>query len=266
MVPLHPSRLSSLKLEINKFERIEALSKLRAGLHSQTTSGFEIIRRLRSYMKIDRRAFVALNVAKRTRDPFDLLVATILSQNTNDRNAIRAFHQLSASIGVSAAMIARAPLKEVKEAIEPAGMFNVRARALKDLAWVVLHRYGGDLGWIRRLPLEESRRRLLDLPHVGPKTADVLLLFLAGRKTFPIDTHVGRVSRHLEIIREKDRYEAARRKLMIFFPPSRYLEAHLLLIGHGRRTCKARRPLCGMCVLKDLCPFPKRHPAFLKLE
>ena len=103
----------------------------------------------------------------------------------------------------------------------------------------------------------------MELPHVGPKTADVLLLFLARRRTFPIDTHVNRVSRRLGIACERASYEYTRARLMELFPATKYLEAHLLLIGHGRRTCKARRPLCAICVLRDMCPFPREHPEFL---
>jgi endonuclease-3 len=227
-------------------------------------SGEEIIRKLKSYLVLEPREFVALEVVKGAKDPFKLLIATVLSQNTSDRNSSRAFRRLLKSIGTSPEEIAAAPLRTLKVAIRPAGLFNVRARGLRELSRAVLEDYGGDLGWIRTLPLDGARRRLIELPHVGPKTADVLLLFMAGRRTFPIDTHVGRVSRRLGIVGERDGYEDGRRKLMQFFPATKYLEAHLLLIGHGRRTCRARRPLCGICVLEGICPFPKENPKYNK--
>lgn len=223
-------------------------------------SGEEIIHRLRSYLITEQREFVTLDVP---RDPFKLLIATVLSQNTSDGNVIMAYRRLSESIGTTPEDIAAAPLKDLKGAIRPAGLYNVRARGLRELSRAILEDYGGDLSWIRTLPLGEARRRMMKLPHVGPKTTDVLLLFLARRRTFPIDTHVNRVSRRLGIVGERDSYEEGRKKLMKFFPATRYLEAHLLLIGHGRRTCKARRPLCGICVLKGICLFPKEHPEFL---
>ncbi|MEM3388426.1 MAG: endonuclease III, partial [Thermoproteota archaeon] len=82
-----------------------------------------------------------------------------------------------------------------------------------------------------------------------------ILLFAGGKKTFPIDTHVFRVSRRLGLIGLKDSYEDARGKLMKTFPPESYLKAHLLLIEHGRKTCGARRPLCSGCVLLEYCSF-----------
>jgi len=226
-------------------------------------SGEEIVRRLRSYLTTGPSEFVALDVTKGTKDPFMLLIATVLSQNTSDRNSMSAFRRLSESIGATPGAITAAPLRALKVAIRPAGLFNVRARGLRELSRAVLENYGGDLSWIRTLPLDEARRRLMELPHVGPKTADVLLLFLARKRTFPIDTHVNRVSKRLGIACEKASYEYTRARLMELFPATKYLEVHLLLIGHGRRTCKARRPLCAICVLRDMCPFPREHPEFL---
>ncbi|MGQ9479544.1 MAG: endonuclease III domain-containing protein, partial [Thermoproteota archaeon] len=103
-----------------------------------------------------------------------------------------------------------------------------------------------------------ARNELMSLPGVGPKTADVMLLFAGGKPTFPIDTHVFRVSRRLGAIGDKDGYEEARRKLMEVFPSGAYLKTHLLLIEHGRRVCRARKPLCKSCVLLEYCSFGRR--------
>jgi len=226
-------------------------------------SGEVILRRLSSYIRIERGEFVVLDAVGRVRNPFRLLIATVLSQNTSDVNSIRAYRLLSESIGIAPEKIVKAPLRDLKKAIRPAGLFNVRARGLKELSRVVLRNYMGELSWIYTLPLGEARKRLIELPHVGPKTADVVLLFLARRRTFPIDTHVNRVSKRLGIVGERAGYEVTRERLMEFFPATKYLEAHLLLIGHGRRTCKSRRPLCAICVLRIICPFPSEHPEFL---
>jgi endonuclease-3 len=226
----------------------------------RSRSGAEIVGRLGTYIKVERDEFAVLDVTRNRRDPFHLLVATILTQNTSDRNAMRAFRQLSESIGISPERIARAPLSRIRRAIKPAGLFNTRARGLQELSRVVLREYRGYLNWIRTRPLDEARRMMLELPNVGPKTADVLLLFLAHGRTFPIDTHIERISKRLGIVGEKAGYEEIRMKLMRVFPRNSYLKAHLLLIGHGRRTCKARRPLCGSCVLRGMCPFPAQHP------
>lgn len=226
----------------------------------------KILPRLSSSLDIEPSRFAALHLASKHADTFQLLLGTVLSQNTNDRNALAAFERLSGIVGTSPEAISGAPFSKIRNAIRPAGMFNVRAKRIKELARCILEKHDGDLSWIRALPLENARSMILDLPQVGPKTADVLLLFVGHKRTFPIDTHISRVSRRLHIITDQDNYEQARKKLMKAFPPSRYLQAHLLLIEHGRRTCRARRPLCGACPLQDLCPFPRKHPEFLSIN
>ena len=96
---------------------------------------------------------------------------------------------------------------------------------------------------------------LTRLPGVGAKTASCVLLFSLRMPVMPVDTHVHRIAIRLGLIPPRTTADAAHPLLTALPPPGRMLEAHLLLIEHGRRTCKARRPLCEECVLLDLCPF-----------
>lgn len=94
----------------------------------------------------------------------------------------------------------------------------------------------------------------MEMPGVGPKTADVVLLFSAGKPTIPVDTHVNRVSKRLGLAPPKGGYEAVRLSLQSLFKPQDYALAHLLLIAHGRKTCKAQKPQCQTCSLNSSCP------------
>lgn len=89
---------------------------------------------------------------------------------------------------------------------------------------------------------------------VGPKTADVVLLFSANKPTIPVDTHVNRVSKRLGLAPAKGDYEDIRLSLQSIFNPEDYLSVHLLLITLGRKYCKARRPLCQKCPVNKYCP------------
>ncbi|MBO3798574.1 MAG: endonuclease III [Candidatus Brockarchaeota archaeon] len=214
-------------------------------------NGETILRKLGEAIMLDEERFQPL----RSRSVFEMLVATILSQNTSDKNTARTIRRLRETIGITPQSISNAGLLELKSAIRSSGLYNVKARVLKKLARIVIKNYGGNFEKVLEKPLDEARRELMSLPGVGPKTADVILLFAGGKKTFPIDTHVFRVSRRLGLIGLKDSYEDARGKLMKTFPPESYLKAHLLLIEHGRKTCGARRPLCSGCVLLEYCSF-----------
>ena len=101
----------------------------------------------------------------------------------------------------------------------------------------------------------EARKELMLLPGVGPKTADVVLLFAAKKPTVPVDTHVNRVSRRLGLAPAKGGdYEVVRQSLQSSYDPQDYLAVHVLLISHGRKFCRARFPFCDICPLNELCP------------
>ena len=99
----------------------------------------------------------------------------------------------------------------------------------------------------------------MELPGVGPKTADVVLLFIAEKPTVPVDTHVNRVSRRLGLAPLKPSYEGIRGSLESLYQPSDYLAMHLLLISLGRKVCRARNPLHKLCPVRALCPTAKRE-------
>jgi endonuclease-3 len=189
-------------------------------------------------------------------DPFKSLIRIILSQNTSYQNESKAFEQLERDIGVNPQNMINAPIQQIAEAIRPAGMQNLRSRTLKEVAEAVSKRYGGDISTILRKPYAEARNELMELPGVGMKTADVLLMFDAGRAIVPVDRHIARIAKRLELVPEKATYEEIRLALEAATKPDRRVDAHVLLIQFGREICRAQRPRCASCFLNDLCPYP----------
>ncbi|UCH56758.1 MAG: endonuclease III, partial [Candidatus Bathyarchaeota archaeon] len=118
--------------------------------------------------------------------------------------------------------------------------------------------FNGDLATVMGKPYHEARGDLMSLPGVGPKTADVVLMFVAGKKIVPVDRHIFRVAKRLRLVREKASYDEVREVLEAASPEGRHEDIHVFLIRFGRETCRARIPRCSECFLEDLCPFPEK--------
>ena len=190
-------------------------------------------------------------------DPFKTLMVTIISQNTNDRNTARAFENLTNKFKITPEALANAKKKEIEESLKVAGLYRNKAKTIKRISKTILKQYQGDLKPILSLPIEEAREMLMQFPGVGPKTADVVLLFCAKQNTIPVDTHVNRVSKRLGLAPDNGDYETVRKALQSIFEPKDYLPVHVLLILHGRKYCKARAPMCKECPINKFCP--SRH-------
>lgn len=218
-------------------------------------SGYElgdrILALLRSRFRLSEGEFAALE-AGRSGDPFKVLVATIISQNTNERNTFLAFERLEAEVGVEPSRILAAGVEAVERSISAAGLQRQKAEAILAAAKLVAERYGGDLRRLLELGEEAARRELGSVKGIGEKTIDVLLAF-SGFPLVPVDTHVRRVAGRLGLARGSS-YRSVREALHRVFREEVRLEAHLLLIKLGREVCKARKPLCGECPLSQICP------------
>ncbi|MEM4512940.1 MAG: endonuclease III [Ignisphaera sp.] len=186
---------------------------------------------------------------------FEILVAIILSQNTNDKNAVNAFNNLKTAMGViTPQKIINIDDEELKVLIRVAGLINRKTKALKELATIIIEK-PEFFDKLMHLDVEEARKKMLELPGVGHKTADVFLLMVLRKPTFPIDTHINRVVRRLGIASLKDTYEVIRARILDYlgYDVEKLIEFHLLLIMHGRKTCKARNPLCTQCLVFNIC-------------
>jgi endonuclease-3 len=190
-------------------------------------------------------------------DPFKLLIATILSQHTSDKNSLKAFESLEEKIGVEPEKLANRNTSEIAKAIKSAGLWKIKAKRIKEVSKIVLKDFSGDLSEVLSQPLEEARKTLLKLPGVGEKTADVLLVFSGGMPVFPVDTHLFTVARRLGISTSKN-YESVKKAYEKLIPPTMRGEAHILLLTLGKEYCIARKPKCWQCPIKKLCPYPEK--------
>ncbi|MEM3696845.1 MAG: endonuclease III [Candidatus Bathyarchaeia archaeon] len=186
--------------------------------------------------------------------PFETLIVTIISQNTADRNTAKAFENLSKRFKIEPEVLANAETSQIEECLRVAGLYRNKAKTIKQISKIILEEFHGTLNPILSLPFEEARKTLLKLPGVGPKTADVLLLFCSEKPTIPVDTHVNRVAKRLGLAPKEGDYEMVRHSLQSLYNPKNYLAVHILLILLGRKYCRARNPLCKGCPVKNHCP------------
>jgi endonuclease-3 len=186
-------------------------------------------------------------------DPMDLLVMTILSQNTSDTNSLRAFDNLKKAFG-DYELLLSASTKEVADKIRAGGLAEIKARRIKETLLKIKTDKGAiDLGFLGDLGKDAAMQYLLSLPGVGPKTASVVLLFAYGLPFLPVDTHVYRVSRRLGLVAEDVKLEKAQTILEKIVPVEKYLSFHLNMIKHGRLICRARGPKHEECALRPYC-------------
>lgn len=186
---------------------------------------------------------------------FEALVSIILSQNTSDKNAIKAFNNLKSLVGlITPEKIIQLNDEELKKAINIAGLANKKTEVIKRIASILINN-PEFFKKLNSLGIEEARAKLLELPGVGLKTADVFLLMVLKKPTFPIDTHINRIMRRLGIALTRDRYEDIRAKILSYTGDDleKLSQLHFLLIIHGRKVCKARKPLCAQCIISSIC-------------
>lgn len=187
--------------------------------------------------------------------PFERLVSTILSQNTSREATIKGFENLRKRFKIIPEVLAQEKVEEIKDCIRPSGLYNTKAPRIRDVARIILKEYGGDLNSICRLPRTKARERLLKIPGVGFKTADVLLSVVCGRASFPVDTHITRIAKRWKIVKGSAGYEETRLALEALIPREKRQRAHLSLIEFGREICGARRPRCLNCPVYRECEW-----------
>ena len=187
------------------------------------------------------------------RDPIDVLIGTILSQNTSDANSGRAFASLKASFD-SWEAIASATAEHIALVIKSGGLSQIKAVRIKQVLEQIEKEQGRiNLNSLKSKSIPEAEEYLMRLPGIGHKTASCVLLFSLGKPSLPVDTHVFRIAKRLGLIDSKISAEKAHILLQEQIPPSKVYQFHIQMIEHGRRICHARQPLCNRCILRVIC-------------
>lgn len=188
-------------------------------------------------------------------DPLSDLVQTILSQHTSDTNRDRAFAEMRRRFSTWE-QVRDAPTQEVAEAIRVGGLANIKAPRIQEVLRFIGDETGSlDLDFLHNMPIEEAKAWLGRLRGVGPKTAACVLMFSCGMPVLPVDTHVYRVSRRIGLIDQRTNADKAHTVLEEMLEPEQRYAFHVNMITHGRKVCKAQRPLCEVCVVKDWCDY-----------
>ena len=184
-------------------------------------------------------------------NPYTLLVAVVLSAQATDVGVNKATRTLFAEADTPEKMLALGE-EGVRRHIRTIGLFNSKARNVIALSRILVERHGGQV--------PRDREALEALPGVGRKTANVVLNVAFGAPTIAVDTHIFRVCNRTGLAPGKTP-RAVEDRLEAVVPPHRRLHAHHWLILHGRYVCKARRPDCPACILRDLCAYEPKTGA-----
>ena len=177
-------------------------------------------------------------------NPFELLIAVILSAQCTDKRVNITTARLFKKAGTPAAIVALG-ISGLEEEIKDCGLFRNKAKNIMATCRTLVEEFGGEV--------PSDYDTLLKLPGVGRKTANVVTSVAFGRPAIAVDTHVFRIANRLKLAVGETPL-AVEKGLMKVIPREKWSAAHHWLIYHGRRICKANRPLCGECPLADVCP------------
>ena len=194
------------------------------------------------------------NPSPARKDPVHELILTILSQNTSDHNRDLAFNKLM-NRWPSWDEIAHAAPEEIEDAIRSGGLAYQKSHRIKEILYWIKSQSGEyKLDWLDSLPLKEALERLTALKGVGIKTASVLMCFSFDAPVFPVDVHVHRICRRLNLSPEKGTAETTHFYLQPLIPENRWKELHLNMLQLGRSDCRPSKPDCPACPLTKICP------------
>lgn len=181
------------------------------------------------------------------KDPFRVLIYTIISQRTRDEQTDVASERLL-SVFPSAKELSKAKVREIERLIKPAGFYRVKARKIKEVGNIIQKRYHGQV--------PDDFNSLMELPSVGRKTANCVLVFGFGKPAIPVDTHVHRISNRLGLVATKSP-EETEETLSILLPKKYWLDINHLFVRFGQTVCRPINPRCALCPLNDMCQWYK---------
>jgi len=179
------------------------------------------------------------------KNPFQALVATLLSSRTRDETTARVVRTLFQEIREPKDIL-KFSEDELARRLYPVGFYRTKARALLELARILLARHGGEV--------PATREELMALPGVGRKTANIVLAEAFGMPTIGVDVHVHRIAHRLGLVRGKKTPEEVEEALMELTDPEDRSRVNRLLVALGQKICLPRNPCCDVCPIQDLCP------------
>ncbi|HTY37744.1 MAG TPA: endonuclease III [Bacteroidota bacterium] len=190
-------------------------------------------------------------------NPLDTLIATLLSQNTNDRNSYRAWLNLKKQFPTWDSVVS-APVAAVARSIEVGGLKNQKAQRIRKILKAIRAERGSfELDFLRAMPDDAALRYLQQMKGVGTKTAACVLVFSLGRDVFPVDTHIHRICNRLGLVKTRNADQTY--ELMKFLTPKGMsYPFHVNLIRFGREICRSGKPFCGSCQFFDECAFGEK--------
>ena len=191
-------------------------------------------------------------------DPLDMLIATMLSQNTTDKASYIAFQNLKTRFK-NWEKVLNSPISRVKDAIRVCGLANQKSKSIRLLLRDIKRKHKKiNIDFVKKQTDDEIYNELLKYDGVGVKTVSCVLAFGLGRDVFPVDTHVHRLSNRLGLVKTKSP-DKTFEQMKNLVPQGKRFLLHTLLIKFGRKICRSKNPLCGKCVLYDLCGFKDKE-------
>ncbi|MFX0029195.1 MAG: endonuclease III domain-containing protein [Candidatus Hermodarchaeota archaeon] len=183
-------------------------------------------------------------LARNKQDPFKILISTILSARTRDSNTRLATERLFAKFSTPK-LIAEADIEELEDLIKVSGFYKVKAARIKDVSKVLLEEYNG--------LVPDNFDELINLPGVGAKTANCVLVYAFKVPAIPVDTHVHRISNRLGWVKTKEP-DKTEKNLKQIIPKGLWINLNRLFVRFGQQICLPNRPKCGICPINDYCP------------
>ncbi|NLT51574.1 MAG: endonuclease III [Ignavibacteria bacterium] len=195
--------------------------------------------------------------SKNLPDPLDLLIATILSQNTNDNNSYKAFENLKLNYP-DWEMLKSVSEEELEAVIKTAGLAKQKSAAIKNVINTLSETNGKlSLDFLRERSDEKIIEYLTNFNGIGVKTASCVLMFALERNVCPVDTHVHRTLNRIGLVKTSSP-DKTFLKINKDFPDGIAHQFHTNLIKLGRKFCKGQKPYCGICPVKELCKFKEK--------
>lgn len=179
------------------------------------------------------------------RDPYRVLIRTILSQRTRDENTDKASETLFNKYPTMED-VADAPFEDLEVLIKQAGFYRVKSRRIKEVSRILIDQFGG--------VVPKDMKELLSLPGVGRKTANCVLVFAFQEPAIPVDTHVHRISNRWGLIKSENP-EESEEKLTKVVPKKYWIEINDLMVQFGQDICRPIHPKCEECPISNICDY-----------